>query len=96
LQSVHFTYSFQARELYERNGYELVGCVEDFPTGTDVLRYRKRLNPPTSPPSRERSRSDKPSQNTTALMAGPVPRKRDQAAIRSVHGRGSSVAKRGS
>ena len=72
-QTVHFTYAFQARELYERNGYELVGCVEDFPSGTDVLWYRKRLNPPTSPPSRERSRSDNPSQNTTALMTGPVP-----------------------
>ena len=42
-QTVHFTYAFQARALYEKNGYELVGCVEDFPTGTDVLWYRKRL-----------------------------------------------------
>jgi GNAT superfamily N-acetyltransferase len=42
-QTVHFTYGFQARELYERNGYELVGRVEDFPTGTDVLWYRKSL-----------------------------------------------------
>jgi GNAT superfamily N-acetyltransferase len=42
-QTVHFTYGFQARALYERNGYELVGCVEDFPSGTDVLWYRKRL-----------------------------------------------------
>ena len=72
-QTVHFTYAFQARELYEKNGYELVGCVEDFPSGTDVLWYRKRLNPPTSPPSRERSRSEKPSQNTAALMTGPDP-----------------------
>ena len=24
-QTVHFTYAFQARALYERNGYELVG-----------------------------------------------------------------------
>ena len=44
-QTVHFTYDFQARPLYERNGYELVGRVEDFPSGTDVLWYRKRLNP---------------------------------------------------
>jgi GNAT superfamily N-acetyltransferase len=51
-QTVHFTYAFQARALYERNGYELVGRVEDFPSGTDVLWYRKRLNPPKSPPSR--------------------------------------------
>ena len=43
-QTVHFTYGFQARALYERAGYELVGQVEDFPSGTDVLWYRKRLN----------------------------------------------------
>jgi len=42
-QTVHFTYEFQARGLYERNGYELVGRVEDFPSGTDVLWYRKPL-----------------------------------------------------
>ena len=42
-QTVHFTYGFQARELYERNDYELVGCVEDFPSGTNVLWYRKHL-----------------------------------------------------
>jgi GNAT superfamily N-acetyltransferase len=50
LQTVHFTYEFQARRLYERAGYELVGRVEDFPTGTDVLWYRKWLNPPTATP----------------------------------------------
>ncbi|MGH9233126.1 MAG: GNAT family N-acetyltransferase, partial [Acidimicrobiales bacterium] len=43
-QTVHFTYGFQARALYERNGYELVGRVEDFPSGTDVLWYRKPLS----------------------------------------------------
>ena len=42
-QSVHFTYDFQARDLYERNGYELVGRVQDFPSGTDALWFRKRL-----------------------------------------------------
>ena len=42
-QTVHFTYAFQARGLYERNGYELVGRVENFPSGTDVLWYRKLL-----------------------------------------------------
>jgi GNAT superfamily N-acetyltransferase len=42
-QTIHFTWAFQARTLYERNGYELVGRVEDFPKGTDVLWYRKRL-----------------------------------------------------
>jgi GNAT superfamily N-acetyltransferase len=49
-QTVHFTYEFQARDLYERNGYELLARVEDFPSGTDVLWYRKRLeaaDPPT-------------------------------------------------
>ena len=50
-QTVHFTYAFQARALYEKNGYELVGCVQDFPSGTDVLWYRKRLNPPKPRPA---------------------------------------------
>ena len=36
-QTVHFTYGFQARALYEQTGYELAGRVEDFPSGTDVL-----------------------------------------------------------
>ncbi len=44
-QSVHFTYGFQARALYERNGYELRGRVEEFPSGTDALWFRKRLQP---------------------------------------------------
>ena len=44
-QTVHFTYDFKARALYERAGYELMGRVEGFPSGTDVLWYRKRLNP---------------------------------------------------
>jgi GNAT superfamily N-acetyltransferase len=43
-QTVHFTYDFQARRLYERAGYELVGRVEDFPAGADVFWYRKRLS----------------------------------------------------
>lgn len=42
-QTAHFTYAFQARALYEQAGYELVGRVEGFPSGTDVLWYRKRL-----------------------------------------------------
>jgi GNAT superfamily N-acetyltransferase len=45
LQTVHFTYAFQAGRLYERSGYELAGRVEGFPSGTDVLWYRKSLNP---------------------------------------------------
>jgi GNAT superfamily N-acetyltransferase len=44
-QTVHFTYDFQARALYERSGYELVGRVENFPSGTGALWYRKRLQP---------------------------------------------------
>ncbi len=46
-QTVHFTYDFQARVLYARNGYELVGRVQDFPKGTDVLWYRKALSRPS-------------------------------------------------
>src|SRR6478609_7014660 len=42
-QTVHFTYDFQAKNLYERIGYELVGRVEAFPSGTDALWYRKGL-----------------------------------------------------
>ena len=48
-QTVHFTYDFQAQPLYERIGYELVGRVRDFPSGTDALWYRKRLPATTSP-----------------------------------------------
>jgi hypothetical protein len=42
-QTVHFTYAFQAQALYEQTGYELIGRVPDFPSGTDALWYRKRL-----------------------------------------------------
>jgi GNAT superfamily N-acetyltransferase len=42
-QTIHLTYDFQARALYERNGYELVAAVENFPSGTDVLWFRKSL-----------------------------------------------------
>ena len=43
-QTVHFTYDFQAPAFYERTGYELVGRVDDFPSGTNVRWYRKPLN----------------------------------------------------
>ena len=43
VQTVHFTYEFQARALYEGNGYKLVGRVKDFPSGTDVLWFHKWL-----------------------------------------------------
>ena len=82
-QTVHFTYGFQARALYEKNGYELVGCVEDFPTGTDVLWYRKRLNHPrpaqpgTVPTRkqgrRESSRTAHPGRFTRALPTSARP-----------------------
>ena len=49
-QTVHFTYGFQARDLYERTGYELVGRVEDFPSGSDALWFRKQLQPPGEAP----------------------------------------------
>lgn len=55
LQTVHFAYSFQPRELYERVGYEVIARIEDFPSGTDALWFRKRLLPPGSthePPQR--------------------------------------------
>ena len=42
-QSVHFTYDFQARELYEGHGYQIVGRVEEFPSGTDALWFHKYL-----------------------------------------------------
>jgi GNAT superfamily N-acetyltransferase len=44
-QTVHFTYGFQAKALYEQNGYEVMGRVDDFPSGTDTFWYRKRLKP---------------------------------------------------
>ena len=44
-QTVHFTYDFQARALYEQSGYEVVGRVEDFPSGSGALWFRKRLQP---------------------------------------------------
>lgn len=45
-QTVHLTYDFQARRLYEWADYELVGRVDDFSSGADVLWYRKRLKSP--------------------------------------------------
>ncbi len=49
-QTVHFTYDFQARALYERTGYQLIGRVEDFPAGTEALWFHKRLNPAEARP----------------------------------------------
>lgn len=44
-QTVHFTYGFQAKALYEQNGYQVMGRVDEFPSGTDTFWYRKRLRP---------------------------------------------------
>jgi GNAT superfamily N-acetyltransferase len=44
-QTVHFTYDFQARALYERAGYEVIGRVKEFPRGTDALWFHKSLHP---------------------------------------------------
>ena len=54
-QTVHFTYDFQARRLYEWAGYELVGRVDGFPSGADALWYRKRLHPAGDPDGSEGS-----------------------------------------
>ena len=72
-QTVHFTYAFQARALYERNGYELAGRVEDSPQERTSCGTASALTRPQVPPSRERSRSEKPSESTAALMTGPDP-----------------------
>ena len=47
-QTVHFTYDFQAQALYEQSGYEIIGRVKDFPSGTDALWYRKNLKAPSA------------------------------------------------
>ena len=56
-QTVHFTYAFQAQALYERRGYELVGRVRDFPSGTDALWYRKSLGADSPRPDSVRAGS---------------------------------------
>jgi GNAT superfamily N-acetyltransferase len=48
-QTLHFTYDFQAGTLYERIGYDLVGRIEGFPSGANVLWYHKRLDPTRAP-----------------------------------------------
>lgn len=37
------TFSFQAREFYEKNGYELFGTLDDYPPGHMRLFLRKTL-----------------------------------------------------
>jgi len=37
------TFSFQAPEFYEKNGFEKIGTEPDFPKGFDKYYYRKKL-----------------------------------------------------
>jgi len=48
-QTVHFTYAFQVRDLYERNGYELVGRVEDIPDVRQPRVAGRCIDPSTVP-----------------------------------------------
>jgi GNAT superfamily N-acetyltransferase len=50
-QIVLFTHAVHAgrdQQRYPRRGYELVGRVDDYPTGDAALWYRKPLGPPRS------------------------------------------------
>jgi GNAT superfamily N-acetyltransferase len=38
-----FTHRIQAPGFYERRGYEIVERVDNYPSGSDALWYRKRL-----------------------------------------------------
>jgi GNAT superfamily N-acetyltransferase len=69
-QTVHFTWDFQARSLYERAGYRLVGTVRDFPSGTDVLWFHKRLIPPEVPRRPRGTRQPAAVQDAGAIDVG--------------------------
>jgi ribosomal protein S18 acetylase RimI-like enzyme len=43
-QVVLFTHQFQAPGFYEGLGYRVVGRVDDYPSGTAALWFRKPLN----------------------------------------------------
>lgn len=40
-----YTFEFQARGFYERNGFEVFGTVDDYPRGSNCYFMRKRLEP---------------------------------------------------
>jgi hypothetical protein len=42
-QVVLFTHRIQAPGFYERRGYEIVGRVDDYPSGSEAVWYRKWL-----------------------------------------------------
>jgi ribosomal protein S18 acetylase RimI-like enzyme len=42
-QVVLLTHRIQAHGFYEQRGYEIVGRVDNYPSGSDALWYRKRL-----------------------------------------------------
>ena len=44
IQVVLFTHSFQAPELYRREGYEVVGILDDYPAGSSTYWFRKRIH----------------------------------------------------
>jgi ribosomal protein S18 acetylase RimI-like enzyme len=46
IQVVLLTHELQAPGLYRRRGYEVVGTVEGYPTGSAALWLRKRLQEP--------------------------------------------------
>lgn len=45
---VLFTHDVQVRGFYERLGYETVGIVDDYPTGSAARWFRKRLTSPNA------------------------------------------------
>ncbi|HEY2302779.1 MAG TPA: GNAT family N-acetyltransferase, partial [Acidimicrobiales bacterium] len=42
-QVVLLTHRIQVRGFYEQRGYEIVGRVDNYPSGSDALWYRKHL-----------------------------------------------------
>ena len=55
--SIVSTWSYQARPLYEKNGYTLCSTVTDWPKGYDSYYLTKRLDAPCEAPVRSKPRS---------------------------------------